>query len=133
RAGGRLHRLAVMALRERPLRFVQSTTDRAQRQRIAMFCGRIRPDAIIVNQQYDEDGLDYIAGALDAAVAPVGGLIHMPMTLHKEHRPLGRWRGLLLRKWYRAHEYLPIFTSRGSRREFENYYAWPRPTCLAHA
>lgn len=127
-AGGKVHRLPLTALAARPLRFVQSTLDTAQHRRIARFCSALQPDGIIVSQQYDEDGLDYLAGALRARVAPVAGILHMPMTLHKDRRPLGRWRGLALKRWYARNAYRLVLTSKGAQQEFESYYAAPRPT-----
>lgn len=127
-----IHRRPLRGLRDRPLRFVQSILDKKQQLEIANVCKQVAPDAILVNQQYDEDGLDYIAGALMADVAPVAGTMHMPMTADKHKRPLGRWRGKLLHHWYEKHPYSLIFVSEGSQREFESYYQYPRPTQVVH-
>ncbi|WP_315789085.1 glycosyltransferase family 4 protein [Fischerella sp. JS2] len=126
--GAHVHRKNLLGLRSRPLRFVQSIVDQNQQLEIAKSCQQISPDAILVNQQYDEDGLDYVAGALMSQVAPVGGIIHMPMTAHKHQRLLGNFRGKLLRKWYKKHPYSLILVSKDSQKEFENYYSYPRPT-----
>jgi glycosyltransferase involved in cell wall biosynthesis len=123
-----VHRRNFVGLRSRPLRFVESMLDKNQQLEIAKVCKQISPDAILVNQQYDEDGLDYIAGALMSQVAPVGGTMHMPMTANKHQRPLGKLRGKLLRQWYEKHLYSLILVSQGSQKEFENYYSFPRPT-----
>ena len=128
----RVHRRPLVGLRDRPLRFVQSILDRRQQLEIANVCKQVAPDAILVNQQYDEDGLDYVAGALMADVAPVGGTMHMPMTADKHKRLLGRWRGKLLHDWYEKHPYSLILVSEGSQREFESYYNYPRPTNVVH-
>jgi glycosyltransferase involved in cell wall biosynthesis len=120
--GAIVHRLPLIGLRDRPLRFVQSIRDRKQQETIAQFCQQLTPDAILINQQYDEDGLDYIAGALLADVAPVGGTIHMPMTAKKNQRPLGKLRGAWLQKWYQQHPYHRIFVAQGGQQEFCNYY-----------
>jgi glycosyltransferase involved in cell wall biosynthesis len=82
----------------------------------------LRPDLILVNQQYDEDGIDYLMGALKASVCPVAGVMHMPMTLNKNKRVFGRIRGVLLHHWYKNHPYNLIFSSHGSLNEFCNYY-----------
>ncbi len=79
-AGAVVRRERLIGLRDRPFRFLQSATDFRQQQRISDLCREICPTAILVNQQYDEDGLDYVAGALKADVAPVAGTLHMPMT-----------------------------------------------------
>ena len=120
--GAKVHRLQLIGLRHRPLRFIQSLTDRRQQQKIANFCRQINPKAILVNQQYDEDGLDYVLGAIKAKTAPVCGIIHMPMTASKNKRPLGKLRGKLLHKWYLANTYQKIFVSQGCQQEFNNYY-----------
>ncbi len=130
--GAQVHRRDLLGLRARALRFVQSMLDKRQQLKIAEVCQEIAPDAILVNQQYDEDGLDYLAGALMAGVAPVGGTMHMPMTADKHKRPLGRWRGNLLHHWYEKHPYSLILVSEGSQKEFESYYRYPRPTTVVH-
>src|SRR2546425_2699783 len=68
--GAVVHRERLKALSQRPLRFVQALADRSQIRRIANFCRENAPSAIIVNQQYDEDGLDYLAAALRAERGP---------------------------------------------------------------
>lgn len=130
--GAYVHRTKLAGLTSRPLRFVQSILDKNQQQNIAQICQKISPDGILVNQQYDEDGLDYLAGALMAKIAPVGGIMHMPMTANKHQRPLGRFRGQLLRQWYSNHPYSLILVSQGSQNEFENYYRQFYPTNLVN-
>lgn len=130
--GAVLHRKNLYALRQRPLRFIQSIRDINQINTISAFCREIAPAAILVNQQYDEDGLDYLMGALKSNVAPVSGLMHMPMTATKNQRPLGRIRGRLLSRWYVKHPYRLIFISEGAQKEFESYYAAPRPTYMVN-
>ncbi len=122
--GAIVHRRNLLGLRQRPLRFIQSITDKKQQLEIAKLCQYIAPAAILVNQQYDEDGLDYLAGALRANTSPVGGTLHMPMTANKNKRPLGKWRGKVLQRWYKQHPYHLIFVSQGSKTEFENYYKY---------
>ncbi len=117
-----VHRADLKGLAQRPLRFMQALMDRKQIITIAKLCGCIAPDAILVNQQYDEDGLDYVLGALLSGTGQVAGVIHMPMTVSKNSRPLGRLRGRFLRSWYRNHFYRKIFVSEGSRQEFNDYY-----------
>jgi len=131
--GAVVSRRHLLGLRDRPLRFLQSIVDHKQISSIANLCREIAPDAIVVNQQYDEDGLDYLAGALAAQVAPVGGIMHLPMTRNKHQRPLGSLRGKLLSWWYCRHPYRLIFVSRGSQEEFESYYACPRPTAVVNS
>lgn len=130
--GVRVHRYPLTGLRDRRLRFISALLDRSQQERLAAICREIAPCAILVNQQYDEDGLDYLRGALNAEIAPVLGTMHMPMTREKHRRPLGRTRGAILRRWYSANVYRPILVSEGSRAEFEAYYPSPRPTHLVH-
>lgn len=129
-AGATVHRRPLKGLSQRPLRFVQALADQSQIRRIADFCIENAPRAIVVNQQYDEDGLDYLTAALSAGNAPVAGVMHMPMTRSKNQRPLGRLRGRLLAKWYEHHPYRLIFVSKGAQEEFEAYYAHPRPTSV---
>ena len=118
----KVHRMQLTSLSKRPLRFVQAIYDRAQKKRLASFCQKLKPSGIFVNQQYDEDGLDFLQGAIAAACAPVMGMIHMPMTKNKNKRPLGRLRGFFLRRWYWSHRYRILFSSVGAQREFNNYY-----------
>jgi glycosyltransferase involved in cell wall biosynthesis len=120
--GSVIHRRSLLGLRHRPFRFIQSIRDKKQQRRIAEICKDINPDGILVNQQYDEDGLDYIMGALMAKVAPVAGTIHMPMTRTKNQRPLGKLRGKFLEEWYNMNPYNIIFVSEGSQKEFHDYY-----------
>jgi len=127
-----VHRLPLIGLRHRPLRFLQSLIDTKQQQEIAQFCQKLKPDAILVNQQYDEDGLDYLMGAIKSQIAPVGGTIHMPMAADKNQRPLGRLRGNLLQKWYNNHPYNKIFVSYGCQTEFNNYYQTSGSTNVVH-
>ena len=70
----KVHRMQLTSLSKRPLRFVQAIYDRAQKKRLASFCQKLKPSGIFVNQQYDEDGLDFLQGAIAAACAPVMGL-----------------------------------------------------------
>jgi glycosyltransferase involved in cell wall biosynthesis len=126
--GAVVHRHPFKSLSQRPLRFLQSTLDSTQIEVVSAFCRRIAPDAILVNQQYDEDGLDYLMGALKAEVAPVAGVMHMPMTGTKDNRPFGRLRGSILGRWYKKYAYRLILVSEGAKAEFESYYDYPRPT-----
>lgn len=130
--GVTVHRQHLRGLVHRPLRFVQAILDDKQIKTIANVCRKIRPDAILVNQQYDEDGLDYIAGSLRSQVAVVGGIIHMPMTKNKNRRPLGSLRGKLLTHWYARHPYNLLLVSEGAQQEFEQYYPYPRPTIVVN-
>ena len=73
--GAEVHRRNLLGLCSRPLRFVQSITDKKQHSKIAEVCKAVAPDAIIANQQYDEDGLDYLMGALMANMWIGGGSV----------------------------------------------------------
>jgi glycosyltransferase involved in cell wall biosynthesis len=130
--GVTVHRRELKGLSQRPLRFVQALLDKVQIEAVASLCFHVRPDAILVNQQYDEDGLDYLKGALISGMAPVGGVMHMPMTAGKNLRPLGYLRGKFLAFWYRRNPYRLILVSEGAQREFENYYGAPRPTLVVN-
>ena len=130
--GGIVHRRPLKSLVQRPLRFIQSIYDSFQIETVAAFCREIGPNAILVNQQYDEDGLDYLMGAIKADIATVGGVMHMPMTEFKNNRLFGRMRGSLISKWYRENLYRLIFVSEGAQTEFESYYDAPRPTYVVN-
>ncbi len=132
-AGAVVHRLDLKSLAQRPLRFFQSITDGAQIRRIARLCTDLRPDGIVVNQQYDEDGLDYLAGALASGCKNVCGVMHLPMTAKKHERFLGGFRGIVLKSWYERHPYSLILVSKGAQREFEKYYPRPRPTYVVNS
>jgi glycosyltransferase involved in cell wall biosynthesis len=132
-AGAVVHRLDLKSLAQRPLRFFQSIMDHAQIRRIARFCRGLGPDGIVVNQQYDEDGLDYLAGALASGCKNVCGVMHLPMTANKHERSFGRFRGIVLRSWYERHPYSLVFVSKGAQREFERYYSVPRPTYVVNS
>jgi glycosyltransferase involved in cell wall biosynthesis len=127
-----VHRQSLKGLGQRSLRFIQALSDRAQIELVSEFCRRIQPSAILVNQQYDEDGLDYLMGALRSGVTSVGGVMHMPMTRTKNRRPFGWLRGRVLAEWYRRHPYRLILVSEGAQTEFESYYAHPRPTAVVN-
>jgi glycosyltransferase involved in cell wall biosynthesis len=120
--GVTVHRKVLRALVDRPLRFIQSMLDFKQHKCVARFCSDLKPDVILVIQQYDEDGLDYLMGALKSSTCPVAAVMHMPMTVDKDKRMFGRIRGNILRRWYKSHPYTLIFSSRGSLNEFNNYY-----------
>ena len=128
--GAILHRRHLLSLKQRPLRFIQAVRDTNQIETVADLCRKTTPAATLVSQQYDEDGLDYIMGALQSKLAPVSGLMHMPMTATKNQRPLGRIRGHLLSRWYNKNPYRLIFPSEGAQIEFESYYTAPRPTYM---
>lgn len=130
--GGIVHRRHLKSLAQRPLRFIQSIYDSFQIETVAAFCRELAPNAILINQQYDEDGLDYLMGAIKADIATVGGVMHMPMTGFKNNRRLGRMRGCLMSKWYRQNSYRLIFVSEGAQTEFESYYDAPRPTYVVN-
>ncbi len=120
--GATVHRCELKGLSSRPLRFLQSIADKRQRERISSICREIQPAAILVNQQYDEDGLDYVMGALQSCQCPVSGVIHMPMTACKNSRPFGWLRGVAMRSWYRKNPYHLVFSSIGGQSEFLDYY-----------
>lgn len=121
--GSRVTRAKLKSLSQRKTRFVSAMFDRRQIGLIAKLSAQIQPDAILVNQQYDEDGLDYISGALESGVKRVASVMHMPMTKNKDQRPLGRIRGRCLRMWYARKSFQLIFVSTGARAEFEEYYS----------
>ena len=125
-----VHRRSLKGLSQRPLRFVQALVDKAQIEAVSSHCRIIEPAGIVVNQQYDEDGLDYLTGALESGIAPVAGVMHMPMTSGKNKRRFGWLRGKVLTAWYRKHHYRLILVSEGAQREFEAYYDAPRPTAV---
>ena len=131
-AGVTVHRLLLTSLADRNLRFVSAACDVRQIKSISDFCDNLSPQGIVVNQQYDEDGLDYLAGALRSRCHRVVGVMHMPMTATKNQRPLGRLRGKLLSWWYARHRYRLILVSEGAQAEFEAYYPAPRPTFVVN-
>lgn len=120
--GATIHRKDLKGLSDRPFRFIQAILDRKQIRNITNMCREISPNAILVNRQYDEDGMDYVMGAIKAKVAPVSSIIHMPMTQDKNRKFLGRLRGLLVRLWHVTNKHRLIFSSEGGRHEFDSYY-----------
>lgn len=130
--GAIVHRKKLKGLSQRPLRFIQAIFDKSQINIVTSICNELKPDAVIVNQQYDEDGLDYLKGALLSNIAPVGGIMHMPMTQNKNKRMLGNLRGRLLARWYHQNIYRLILVSEGAQTEFENYYKAPRPSVVVN-
>ncbi len=131
-SGGHVHRLSLTSLKDRPFRFLNSINDKKQINVIESFCKKISPDAILINQQYDEDGLDFLKGAMQSGISSVAGVMHMPMTKFKNKRFLGRIRGMILSRWYLKNPYKLIFVSEGSQDEFESYYKAPRPTFVVN-
>jgi len=130
--GAEVYRFPLKSLSQRKLRFLSAMFDRRQVDTISFFCKALNPDAILVNQQYDEDGIDYLEGALTLTGVPVMGVMHMPMTLTKNQRPLGRLRGLILSYWYARHPYRLTFVSEGAKAEFEEYYTLPYTTYVVN-
>lgn len=122
RLGASVTRANLKSLADRKVRFISAIFDRGQINVISGLCSDFQPDAILVNQQYDEDGLDYISGALRSGIKNVASVMHMPMTKNKNQRPFGRLRGLCLRLWYKRQSIRLIFVSHGARAEFEAYY-----------
>lgn len=112
----------LKSLSERKLRFISAIFDFKQINKISKICFSLRPDYIIVNQQYDEDGLDYIKGALKYSSEKVVSVMHMPMTKFKNKRPFGILRGLILRIWYQFNPIKLVFVSEGAINEFSDYY-----------
>ena len=118
----KVKRLKLKGLRERKFRFIEAIIDFNQIFKISNFCRKIKPKFIVVNQQYDEDGLDFIQGSILSGNKNVISIIHMPMTKGKNLRPLGRLRGLLLNIWYKFFKHKKVLVSWGSRQEFISYY-----------
>lgn len=118
--GANVHHLPLAAHLDRPLRFVQAQFDFAQQRRIRQFCLELKPEIIHTNHQYDEDGLELPLAVQNTA--PHVATIHLPMCATKHKRPLGKWRGQLLRNWYRQHPYPKIFVSHTAEQEFVAYY-----------
>jgi len=124
----KVFRTSLKSLNQRKFRFISAILDIKQINKIKNICQSINPKAIIVNQQYDEDGLDYILGALKSKINNVIGIMHMPMTKNKNLRPFGKIRGLILNIWYWINNYKLVFVSSGSEKEFKDYYKYPRKT-----
>jgi glycosyltransferase involved in cell wall biosynthesis len=123
--GAKVHRLPLKGLRHRPLRFLQSIVSLGQQKRICRFVRELAPDGVLVNMQYDEDGLDYYMGAAGAKPRAIAGVVHMPMTFWKNERPLGRLRGRMMACWYRWQKPCLIMVSDGCKDEFDRYYGMP--------
>lgn len=120
--GATVIRKKLKPLSSRRLRFVSSLFDFKQIKLINETCKEVMPDYIIVNQQYDEDGLDYLKGALSFSNKKTISVMHMPMTENKNERPFGLLRGLILKKWYNLNKAKIIFVSDGAKNEFIKYY-----------
>lgn len=129
-AGAEVRRRPLRALPERRLRFLQSALDFRQQRQIAEFCRETTPDVILVNQQYDEDALDYVSGAMLSKVERTAMIMHLPMTRDKDRRPWGRLRGWFMRRWYRRHAPFLLFSSVDSQREFFDYYKLDLPSAV---
>lgn len=130
--GATVHRLPLKGLVQRKLRFISAMLDKNQIKAIRNFCIEISPDAILINQQYDEDGIDYIAGAIQSKCKKIASVMHMPMTANKNLRPLGSLRGGILRAWYSKHPFQLILVSEGAQKEFEAYYSKILPTYVVN-
>lgn len=120
--GANIIRMDLVPLVNRNLRFITSIFDFKQISKIENVCIQLNPDFIIVNQQYDEDGLDYLKGALNYSASKTISVLHMPMTANKDNRPFGKFRGLILRAWYKKNSFKHVFVSDGSKNEFIDYY-----------
>jgi glycosyltransferase involved in cell wall biosynthesis len=120
--GAVVHRKDLIGLAERPFRFLQAIFDSKQQSIVRDVCTAVSPALVIVNQQYDEDGLDLILGALSSHCLKVASIMHMPMTASKNFKPFGKLRGWYLKRWYRKTKFQIIFSSKGSLNEFQEYY-----------
>jgi glycosyltransferase involved in cell wall biosynthesis len=120
--GATIIRKKLRPLSSRKFRFISSTLDYKQISLVKKTCKEVKPDFIIVNQQYDEDGLDYLKGALSYSNLKTISVMHMPMTANKNKRPFGIFRGLFLRSWYYFNKVKLVFVSEGAKTEFIKYY-----------
>jgi glycosyltransferase involved in cell wall biosynthesis len=120
-AGIRVVRETLLGLAARPLRVIGALSDWGQISRLRRMYRGIGPDIVHVNQQYDEDGLDYMLAAKLSGL-PVVGTIHLPMCSNKHLRPLGRIRTIAMRRWYAACRYRRIFVSTAAMNEFVALY-----------
>ena len=82
-----------------------------------------------MNRQYDEDGLDYVSGALASGGHPVERIIHMPKTESKNQRPLGKLRGKIVSQWHQKNKHLLVFSSKGGETEFPDLDLTISPEC----
>lgn len=125
--GAAVVRRPLRSLSQRRLRFAAAMVDKRQMAEVAAVCRSEGPDLIVVSQQYDEDGLDYVGGALQADVAQVAGIMHLPVTPYSDRRPASRLRRALLNSWYRRHPYTLVVVTQEGREEFCHRYSAPRP------
>ena len=55
-----VHRYKLKDLVQRKLRFISAISDFYQIKKVKNICNQLSPNLIIVNQQFNEDGLNYI-------------------------------------------------------------------------
>lgn len=115
-------RTRLKNLNSRKLRFISAIFDLPQIFKIYKVCTNLKPDKIIVNQQYDEDGLDYLLGSYLYSRHKTIGVIHMPMSILKKNRPFYYIRKFILKLFYSAIDYKKVFVSEGCKNEFQVCY-----------
>lgn len=128
--GAKIIRAELKGLSQRRFRFIEALLDRAQQKKVAEICRSVGADLIMVNQQYDEDGLDYLRAVNLQRNCKVAGVIHMPMTNHKNSRPFGKLRGRLIGRYLNKSSHAIVFSSIGSEKEFSDYYDHDLKTCV---
>ncbi len=121
-------RINYKELSQRNLRFLSSILDIKQILKIYQAINNIKPNLIIINQQYDEDSLDIIIGAtlyklINKSSVKISSVMHMPRVENKiKKQPFGLARYILLLIIYRILNPIFFLTTKECLAEFRKYY-----------
>ena len=122
-------RINYKELSQRNLRFLSSIFDLSQIFKIYNAINKIKPNLIIINQQYDEDSLDIIISSIlykiknISSSVKVACIMHMPRVRNKiKKQPLGLIRYIFLLIIYGILNPIFFLTSKECLKEFKKYY-----------
>jgi glycosyltransferase involved in cell wall biosynthesis len=114
-------RLPLKGIGDRRFRHLAGLMDWKQRRRLATVLSDLEADVVHVNQQYDEDGLEYLLAARTACRSIVG-TIHVPRCGISRKRPGATVRRWFMRWFYSRFLYPKILVSTEALNEFVSAY-----------
>tara|TARA_B100000242_G_scaffold279724_1_gene238440 strand:+ start:3671 stop:4894 length:1224 start_codon:yes stop_codon:yes gene_type:complete len=115
-------------LSQRNLRFLSSIFDINQIFKIYKAINKIKPNLIIINQQYDEDALEIIISStfyklINNSSVKISSVIHMPRIENKINKqPFGFARYIVLLIIYGILDPILLLTTKECLEEFRKYY-----------
>ena len=122
-------RVNYKQLSRRNLRFFSSIFDFVQIFKIYKAINKIKPNLIVINQQYDEDALEIIISSIfykiinNKSLVRIACIMHMPRVKNKiKKQPLGKARYIFLLIFYGLLKPNFLLTSKECLEEFKKYY-----------